>query len=1570
MSNNEEFDEVEGSQIAVIGMSGRFPGAKGIEQFWENLCGGVESIKVFTDEELLASGVAPEALRNPKYVRANGALEDIALFDAEFFGYSPREAEVMDHQHRLFLEAAWEAMEDAGYDTENYPGTVGVFAGVKNPSTYFVYNILPNRHVLETTDHMQIIFGNSGDYVPTTVSYKLNLKGPSYLIQSACSTSLVAVHVACQNILSGECGMALAGGVSISSKQNQGYLFTEGGILSPDGHCRAFDEKSQGTVIGQGLGIVALKSLEDALRDGDQIYAVIKGSAINNDGSLKIGYTAPSVEGQSRAISEAHAMAGVDPATITYLETHGTGTVLGDPIEIAALTKAFRTRTDKKGFCAIGSVKTNLGHLDTAAGVTGFIKTVLALKHRQLPPSLHFEKPNPQIDFAGSPFFVNHRLTDWEANGSPRRAGVSSFGVGGTNAHVVLEEAPPREPSVSGKTAHLLLLSARTETALEAATANLAAHLARHGELHLADVAHTLQRGRKAFAHRRAVVCRDAAEAIESLSGASPGKSLTGYHEGSSRGLVFMFSGQGSQYVNMARDIYRDEAVFRRHVDKCAGLLAPHLGFDLREALYPPDASAEEAAAARLQQTQVAQPALFVVEYALAKTLMKWGVEPQAMIGHSIGEYVAACLAGVFTLEEALSLVAARGRLMQEMPAGAMLAVHLPEADVVALLGAELSLAAVNAPSLCVVSGAHEAVAELERKLGERGVGSRRLHTSHAFHSRMMEPVIREFVALVGRVALRAPKIAYVSNVTGNWIDASEATDPHYWGRHLRETVRFAEGVSTLVRDGERVLVEVGPGQTLGALSRMCVGQDSAHTLVSAVRAQQDGEGDAAHLLKALGKLWIAGQKINWSGLYAGERRYRVTLPTYPFERQRYWIDLPNENSNGGARRSALFKNPEVAEWFYVPSWNRTKPLDAKDAAQADALWIVFADECGLAQKLTGRLRGAGRRVLLVREGESFARADEDEFVVNPGAADDYRQLIESLPGGFAETRVVHLWNVNGQAHEHFAHEWFERAQQRGFYSLLHLARAFGDAGATEPVGLLVVTNNLQEVTGEESLCPEKATLLGGCKVIPKEFAGVFCRSVDLVLPEAGTPAEERLIGQLIAEFDARTQEFIIAYRGSHRWSQTFEQMRLDAQAGTPRRLRERGVYLITGGLGGVGLALAEGLAKDVRARLVLVGRNALPPEQEWEQWLASHGEDDATSVRIRKTLELRQLGAEVLVVAADVYDLESMRAALAEAEARFGSVHGVIHAAGVAGGGLARLKTNEEVERVFAPKVRGTLQLDRLFAGRPLDFFLLCSSVASVTGALGQIDYSAANAFLDAFAHFRTRRDATFTASINFPAWSEVGMAFDASRRPGMEELLRPELEKGMLTSEAVEACRRILSGTTPLPQVVISTQRLPSLLEWHARQALTGGEQQQPPLAPRPKLTTYARPHLKTEYVAPRNEIETIIVNYWREVIGVEQVGVSDNFFELGGHSLMAVQLLSRLRAEFNIELPLRSLFDSPTVAELALLISPDAGASPESATTATPLPAPAITRRSRTIDDLLLEMDEEAGDGVTIK
>lgn len=824
MSNLHSPNSLNDSEIAIIGMSCCFPGAKNIEDFWQNLQDGVKSISFFDERELVASGVDPTLLSNPNYVKAGGVLSDIELFDASFFDFSAKEAEMMDPQHRLFLEHAWEAIESAGYDTQTYEGLIGVYAGL-GMNTYLLNNLAPNFNLLESAVAFQLMIGNDKDFLPTRVSYKLNLKGPSVNVQTACSTSLVAIHLACQSLLNGECDITLAGGVSVHVPQKVGYLYQEGMILSPDGHCRAFDARAKGTVGGSGVGVVVLKRLEDALEDGDCIHAAIKGSAINNDGSLKVGYTAPSVDGQTAVISEAQAIAGVEAETIGYIEAHGTGTALGDPIEIAALTQAFSASTQKQGFCAIGSVKTNFGHLDTAAGVASLIKTVLALKHKMIPPSLHFEKPNPQIDFVNSPFYVNTVLSEWKANGTPRRAGVSSFGLGGTNAHVVLEEAPDVEVQESrgageqGRRWQLLLLSAKTSTALETTTANLAQHLKQHSDVNLADVAYTLQVGRQAFDHRRIVVCQDLEEAVKALESIEPQRVFTHYQQPCHRPVVFMFPGQGTQYVNMAEELYQVEPTFRQQVDICSDLLKPLLGLDLRQVLYPSEQQTE-AAAELLQQTAITQPALFVIEYALAKLWMEWGVHPQSMIGHSIGEYVAATLAGVFSLEDALAVVSARGQLMQQLPAGAMLAVPLPEIEVQPLLGKTLSLAAINAPSLCVVSGATESVDALQNQLASQGVECRRLHTSHAFHSSMMEPMLEPFIEQFKQVSLQPPQIPYISNVTGTWITAAEATDPSYWARHLRQTVRFACGMQQLLKEPAQILLEVGPGRTLSTLAR------------------------------------------------------------------------------------------------------------------------------------------------------------------------------------------------------------------------------------------------------------------------------------------------------------------------------------------------------------------------------------------------------------------------------------------------------------------------------------------------------------------------------------------------------------------------------------------------------------------------------------------------------------------------------------------------------------------------------------------------------------------------------
>ncbi|HEX7182532.1 MAG TPA: amino acid adenylation domain-containing protein [Thermoanaerobaculia bacterium] len=885
---------VGGTEIAVVGLAGRFPGARDVEELWRNLCAGVESIRFFSDEELIAAGFPAELLADPHVVKARGALDDPDLFDAAFFDYPPREAQVMDPQQRLFLECAWEALENAGYDADGSAGRVGVYAGLSESA--YVLDLLACPELVRSVGRHQISIANNRDYLPTRVSYKLNLRGPSVNVQSACSTSLVAVHLACLSLLHGACDMAMAGGVSVQAREVSPYRYEEGGIASPDGHTRAFDARAQGVVSGSGVGVVVLKRLKDALADGDTIHAVIRGSASNNDGAAKVGFTAPSVDGQAAAIREALAAAGVPPETIGYVEAHGTGTAMGDPIEVAALRQAFG-ETPEEGSCALGSIKTNIGHLDAASGVAGLIKTVLAVERGQIPPSLHFERPNPRIDFDGSPFRVNDRLADWPANGAPRRAGVSSFGIGGTNAHVVLEEAPAPEPAPVSRPAQLLLLSAKTPSALEAATARLACWLEdRPGlsETELADAAHTLQVGRKAFRHRRAVVYRGREEVVAALRGLDPRRTMDGSPEGGDLPVVFLFPGQGAQYPGMGGELYRSEPVFAAALDRCCELLEPELGLDLRSVLHPPEGESGEAAE-RLEQTAFTQPALFAVEYALAHLWMSWGLRPQAMLGHSIGEYVAACLAGVFTLEEALALVAARGRLMQELPAGAMLAVSLPEEDLRPLLEAPdragLDLAAVNGPKACVVAGEAEAVDGFRGWLEERGVECRRLHTSHAFHSRMMAPLLAAFEERVRRVELHEPRIPYLSNVTGAWATAAEATDPAYWARHLRETVRFADGLAELLRLPGPALLEVGPGRTLTTFARQHPEKGSARLVLPSLPHARDDRKDLDVLLGALGRLWTAGAEVDWAGFRGGERRRRVPLPTYPFERRRFWLD-------------------------------------------------------------------------------------------------------------------------------------------------------------------------------------------------------------------------------------------------------------------------------------------------------------------------------------------------------------------------------------------------------------------------------------------------------------------------------------------------------------------------------------------------------------------------------------------------------------------------------------------------------------------------------------------------------
>ena len=1479
-----EFDQTEprdGLDIAIVGMAARFPGAPDLEAFWRNLCAGVESVSRLTPQELAEAGVDRKTAGRPNYVGARAVLEGIDLFDAPFFSMTPKEAETTDPQQRLLLECAWETLEHAGYDPSRYKGSIGVYAG--SSTSGYLYHLFPRRVLLQSPAEMSAMLGVEKDTLATRLSYKLNLRGPSLAVQTACSTSLVAVHLACQALLSGECDMALAGGVSVTVPQKVGYLYQEGGIVSPDGHCRTFDAKAEGTVGGSGVGLVLLKRLQDALDEGDHILAVVKGSAVNNDGAAKVGYTAPSIEGQAQVIEAAHVAAGVRADTISYIEAHGTGTPMGDPIEVAALTQAFRASTSRTGFCAIASVKTNIGHLDAAAGIAGLIKTVLALVHRRIPPSLHYAAPNPAIEFSTTPFYVQTALTEWAGGSSPRRAGVSSFGLGGTNAHVVIEEAPAATHRLSpdDERWRLLILSARSNAALDRVSERLSEHLATPAKVNVDDVAFTLQCGRKAFAHRRWVVAKTIEEARQAL--AHPFlMSGTAGPTGEARQVAFMLSGQGSQYPQMGRSLYDQEPTFRRHVDQCASLLSRHLGRDIRQVLFPRSPGDVEL----IHRTALTQPALFVLEYALAQTWISWGLSPVAMIGHSIGEYVAACLSGVFSLDDAMAIVAMRGRLMQALPAGGMAAVPLTEAEVVPLLSAGLDLAAVNAPAQCVVSGSHDRLESFEAHLAARGIKMRRLVTSHAFHSSMMEPMLARFESFLASLPLQEPLIPWVSNLTGTWIRREEATDPAYWSRHVRATVRFADGLRTLLDDQPPVLLEVGPGRTLQALAQRHSGSTAVSSFASFSGREQD---EMAGLLMTLGSLWGAGVPVEWNGLQRERPPRRVPLPSYPFERQRYWLDpredRPDSVADGGRRA-------DLSQWFYELSWKRSALVPTSSRRSPDH-WLVFVGDRETEAVLRSQLESRVASVTTVFPGSGFERHADGSYRVRPDSREDHAKLLEELAArGQVPHCLLHVWGLESTGTDTSADARMRTAQERGFLHLVILAQTFG-ARRDSRRSILVLAQGLHDVTGDELLRPEWTTMLGACLVIPQEYAGLSCRLIDLDRTAFQPPFVNDWGERLVTEAGRSGGDRVVAYRGQHRWVRTFEPLCLDAKGGDRLPFRQGGVCLITGGLGGVGLRVAEHLIRTVRARLVLVGRSQ--PTAEQREFVAA----------------LERLGSEVLVCRADVADRAQMQRLIDEAHQRFGGIHAVVHSAGVAGGGLLALKTPNAVWEEFRAKVQGAAVIDALFRNQPLELLLFCSSLTAVAGGVGQSAYCAANAFLDALAH-AGRREARRVISVNFDRWRHIGMARQAEATLRALGAAESDLD-GMDAVEGQEVLRRIIAGPD-LAQVVQSIRDLPAVMASvpHLGQLDREGFSQKDKSPDELLPGSFGEVEIEG--------LEAQLATLWRQVLGLEHVGLEGDFFQLGGESLSALQILNRIQELHHVELSLREFLSAPTIHGLA--------------------------------------------------
>ncbi|MDX3899213.1 MAG: SDR family NAD(P)-dependent oxidoreductase [Sphingobium sp.] len=1376
--NAGSFDPDDGldNAVAIVGMSCRFAQARGLKAYWSLLSEGREAIERYSEDALIAAGVDPGLLRKGGYVRAGAPLEDMECFDAGLFGLSPRDAAIMDPQHRHFLECTWEALENAGHTPQRFKGEIGLFAG-SGHNAYMPYNLLTNARLVRDVGLFLLRHtSNDKDFLTTRVSYLFDLKGPSINIQTACSTSLVSIHMAAQSLLNGECDMALAGGASIELPHRQGYLYEEGEILSPDGHCRPFDADAQGTVFGSGVGVVVLRRLADALADGDHVYAVLRGSAINNDGAGKVGYLAPSVDGQAKVIAEALAIAGVDADTIDYVEAHGTGTPVGDPIEVAALTSAFRQSTDRVGYCAIGSVKANIGHTDTAAGVAGVIKVALAMHHGALPATLNYAAPNPACALNDSPFFVQGAHGPWMADSRPRRAGVSSLGVGGTNAHLVLEQAPPRMASGPSRPRQLLLLSARSDPALAHAGAALREHLDADRTASLADTAYTLSIGRQPLARRRFVVAEDMADAIAKLdgegsTGAAPASCVT------DRPVAFLFCGAGPQHVDMGRGLYDTEPLFREAVDSALAL-AERIGIgQIRRWLFPVPADRDQAAV-EMARPSVALPALFIIQTALARLWMSLGVNPTGMIGHSSGEYAAAHIAGVIDLEAGLRIVAARGRLFETTAAGGMLSVPLSEGELAPLLPAGLAIAAINAPNLCVVSGPADAVDRFHEALQSGEIEAQPVRISVAAHSAMLDPILPEFRALMQSIPLKAPRIPFASNLTGDWASARDVTDPDYWVRHLRETVRFTDGLKCLLDDPDQLLLEIGPGRSMASLARQHPDRARQQPVVSSLRHPDQKIADDAFWLDSVGQLWAAGVTLDWDGFWSGQQRLRLPLPTYGFDRERHWIEPGALSLMSPEDGEALTRRADTQDWQFEPVWTRAP---RPHAGIGDGPALVLEDDTGLGASIAARLRSDGRDVVIVRPGSRFHRLSPDMFSVDPAHAGDYAHLFDCLSAeGRMPSQIFHCWLLTGNAKGRNVAT--DRLLDLGLYSLTALAPELARQ-SDAPVALALITDHAQRIVQENRLMPAKATAIGAAPVISTEYPKTHIRCIDVASPAPGNRrAKEELAEALLAELAGPWEARPICYRGGERWVLDYQPGAVDKSEHGPSApiVEEGAVFLITGGLGGLGLMIARHLAETKGARIALLVRTALPPRDQWQDLLASGLAAKDVQDRMQRVLALEASGATVALFVADVADSHSLRRAIRSVVETLGPITGLFHTAGVLDDGLLENRTRPAMEAVLRPKVQGTLALEAALRGHPVDFMMLFSSVSALAGMPGQADYAAANAFLDAYAQSRRDDPVTRVMSVGWTQWREIGMAAGLSRAVNVAAGLPDDVGEG----------------------------------------------------------------------------------------------------------------------------------------------------------------------------------------------
>ncbi|BAY50153.1 beta-ketoacyl synthase (plasmid) [Scytonema sp. HK-05] len=1541
--------------IAIIGLGCRFPGgAHDPDSYWRLMRDGVDAIvEIPRDRWNIDAYYDPDPDAQGKmYIRMGGFLQQqVDQFDPVFFGISAREAASIDPQQRLLLEVSWEALERAGIAPKSLAGSrTGVFVGI-GQNDYGQLQLSSDPTSISVYDGT----GNGFCFASGRLSYILGLQGPSVSMDTACSSSLVAIHLACKSLRTGECDMALTGGVQLMLSPGANIFLSRSHALSPDGRCKTFDAAANGFTRGEGCGILVLKRLSDAEADRDNILAVIRGSAMNHDGPSS-GLTVPNGSAQQVLIRQALKNAKVEPSEINYVEAHGTGTPLGDPIEVRALGAVLGEGRSPDNPVIIGSVKTNIGHLEASAGVAGLIKVVLSLQHNEIPAHLHFKQPSPYINWDELPVKVPTSPIPWFPGEKRRLAGVSSFGLSGTNAHIVLEEAPVSKPVQAEveRPLHLLTLSAKTQEALLQLARKYENHLAVNPSLDIKDICYTANAGRTHFSDRLALIASSSAQLREQLANFSSRQETAQVFQGHSSSLpkvAFLFTGQGSQYVGMGRQLYENAPVFRAALDQCDEILRPYLGQSLLQVLYP-----EPGESSPLDQTAYTQPALFAIEYALVQLWKSWGIHPDAVMGHSVGEYVAATVAGVLSLQDGLKLIAHRSRLMQSLPAGGeMVAVFASEKEIREITKTNdniVGFAAFNGPRNTVISGSAQAVQAVCADLEAAGIKTKKLQTSHAFHSPLMEPILAQFAEVANQVSYAAPKIPIISNLTGSQLTFEEIS-ADYWCRHLRSGVQFAKSLNTLHERGYEVFVEIGPKPTLLGMGRNCLPEEVGVWLPSL----RSGQEDWRVLLQSLGELYVRGADVDWSGFDRDYGGRRVMLPTYPFQRQRYWVEkahsdyqqaLPSQPQiqtsivnllhHGNVKQLAqqlegasnfsqeqMKMLPQLLEalvtqhrqevqaavikdWLYEVQWQqmpqRLQTPEQEGLEYPPGTWVVFADASGVGQALGEILQRRGQNCVLVYTGEAYQTLKTGTWSINPTSPEDYERLFQEVLGtGVPPLKgIIHLWSLEAALPDALCITTLEQAQNLGSRSVLYLLQTVVKHYESPSPRLWLVTRGAVPA-GSELPGVAQAPLWGLGKVLALEHPELWGGMLDLAPEYTGDEATE-----LLAEIENSFGEDHIAFRNGDRYVARLVPKQQEESKQV--RLHSDGTYLISGGLGALGLKVARLLMSLGARQLVLTGRNTASDEAQ-------------STLR-----ELEQLGAKVFLQKVDVSDEADMVKLLETVQATMPPLRGIVHAAGVLDDGILQQQSWERFSRVMAPKVRGAWNLHTLTDGLPLDFFVVFSSAASLLGSPGQGNYAAANSFMDVLAHYR-RSQGLPGLSINWGPWAEVGMAaskanrHEAANAMGLDSIA-PELGLQVL-KQLLQVSSQI--GVLPIDWSILRQQlslaggQLPPLLF-----EFTKTETQE-----QTELASVRRSDILPRLSQAQNSDRLdLLVAYLQsaviKVLGFDGsliLNPQQGLVELGLDSLMAVQLKNAIATDLNLNVPLEKFIDGSTIVQLAELL-----------------------------------------------